>query len=759
MKKLYTIIAFKNKHSMNLSLFIALTILSITYSYGQVTFDPRTSPVDDNQSKEVYRLKGDFTMIGNANLKIVGYDDTDNDDREATNNNDMEYIDVDTDTNTINSSSATLTFSEENNADQACSKVIYAGLYWMGRAHTGSDDNDDNDNNHNTFTLSGGKELDKRIVKLKGPNQTEYTEFSAVSTNEINFPDNNTSRNIFVGYAEITNYVNDIVFNTNGGTSLGEYFVADIATSEGNEDDTGFSGGWGMVVVYENAEMNWRDVTVFDGYAFVQNGGTTNTIEASGFQSVDNGPVNLKLGIMASEGEYSWAGDFFEIERRDSGVFEPLSHSGTQSNSFFNSTILTEGARNPNYFNNSGVDIVMFDIDNGSTVSTDPDYNEIIDNSQTSTTFRYGTNIDSYAIFNVTFSVDAYVPEPEGILTTTSVNGNTNPPELEVIPGGSATYKIEIKNTGTESINNTTIILPIPISVDASSLTVNSNVYAPLTTTSIPEYRTGIDIVTGVDYGPNGSIVWDLGVLPQPPTSDPEQILADISFTLTATKDCDILKSISFSSDPTISLNGTISGTGATSGTDFTTDLIKGYIDSGDCIGTPIPTPNTVDVIYQDYINEAPTGTPPSPETIECGATIPPADITSVTNLADNSGITPTVLHVSDVSDNGDPEIITRTYSITDDCGNVTNVTQLITINNTTAPTAICQNITAQLDATGNVTITAAQIDNGSNDACGIASLAIDTTDFDCSNVGANTVTLTVTDTNGNTANCSATVT
>ncbi|MEP5502816.1 MAG: HYR domain-containing protein [Algibacter sp.] len=695
MKKLYTIIAFKNKYSMNLSLFIALTILSITYSYGQVTFNPRTSTVPSNGAKEVYRLKGDFTMIGNANLKIAGYDDNDSGDRGSTNDTDMEYIDIDTDPTTLNSSSATLTFSTENGAKESCSKVIYAGLYWMGRAHNGSDDNDDGDNNHNTFEVSKGgltKTLDKRIVYLKGPNQTTYQTISSVTTNEINFPDNNTNRNIFVGYAEITDYLNDVVLPDNNDTTLGEYFVSDIATSEGHEDVTGFSGGWGMVVVYENSEMNWRDVTVFDGYAYMDSNGDDNTISASGFQSVDNGPVNLKLGIMASEGERGWNGDFFEIEKRNSGDYQPLKHSNNETNNFFSSNILTNGARTPNYYNNSGVDILMFNIDNGSTDPNDPDYNEIIGNVQTSTTFRYGTNRDSYAIFNVTFSVDAYVPEPEGILTTTSVNGNTNPPELEVIPGGSATYKIEIKNTGTESINNTTIILPIPISVDASSLTVNSNVYAPLTTTSIPEYRTGIDIVTGVDYGPNGSIVWDLGVLPQPPTSDPEQILADISFTLTATKDCDILKSISFSSDPTISLNGTISGTGATSGTDFTTDLIKGYIDSGDCIGTPIPTPNTVDVIYQDYINESPTGTPPSPETIECGATIPPADITSVTNLADNSGITPTVLHVSDVSDNGDPEIITRTYSITDDCGNVTNVTQLFTINNTTPPEITCPN-------------------------------------------------------------------
>src|SRR5690606_19454448 len=70
-----------------------------------------------------------------------------------------------------------------------------------------------------------------------------------------------------------------------------------------------------------------------------------------------------------------------------------------------------------------------------------------------------------------------------------------------------------------------------------------------------------------------------------------------------------------------------------------------------------------------------------------------------------------------------------------------------------------CQSITVQLDATGNASITASQVDNGSNDACGIASMNVSHSSFDCSNVGANTVTLTVTDNNGNISTCDATVT
>jgi hypothetical protein len=66
--------------------------------------------------------------------------------------------------------------------------------------------------------------------------------------------------------------------------------------------------------------------------------------------------------------------------------------------------------------------------------------------------------------------------------------------------------------------------------------------------------------------------------------------------------------------------------------------------------------------------------------------------------------------------------------------------------------------ITAQLDAAGAGAISLQEIDDGSTDACGIADRTLDRTSFDCSDVGPNTVTLTVTDNNGNSSSCSATV-
>ncbi|MFT5382879.1 MAG: hypothetical protein ACI81W_000273 [Saprospiraceae bacterium] len=99
------------------------------------------------------------------------------------------------------------------------------------------------------------------------------------------------------------------------------------------------------------------------------------------------------------------------------------------------------------------------------------------------------------------------------------------------------------------------------------------------------------------------------------------------------------------------------------------------------------------------------------------------------------------------------------TYRSTDDCGNIGTSTFTATIEDDEAPVAVCQDITVSLDGSGNATIIAGDIDNGSTDNCISLSLSLDITTFDCTDLGANTVTLTVTDGNSNTNTCTATVT
>lgn len=76
------------------------------------------------------------------------------------------------------------------------------------------------------------------------------------------------------------------------------------------------------------------------------------------------------------------------------------------------------------------------------------------------------------------------------------------------------------------------------------------------------------------------------------------------------------------------------------------------------------------------------------------------------------------------------------------------------------APNANCKNITRSLGTGNTVSISASNINNNSNDDdTGIASFGISQNTFNCTNIGDNTVTLFVTDQNGNSSSCQAIVT
>ncbi len=99
------------------------------------------------------------------------------------------------------------------------------------------------------------------------------------------------------------------------------------------------------------------------------------------------------------------------------------------------------------------------------------------------------------------------------------------------------------------------------------------------------------------------------------------------------------------------------------------------------------------------------------------------------------------------------------TLSVTDQSGNVGTCQTTVTVVDAIAPNAVCQAYTAVLDATGNVTITAVNVDGGSSDNCTIASMLVAPDAFTCADLGDNDVVLTVTDQSGNVATCVAVVT
>ncbi len=77
----------------------------------------------------------------------------------------------------------------------------------------------------------------------------------------------------------------------------------------------------------------------------------------------------------------------------------------------------------------------------------------------------------------------------------------------------------------------------------------------------------------------------------------------------------------------------------------------------------------------------------------------------------------------------------------------------------TIAPNAVCQNITVALDENGEATVEATLVDGGSSDNSGFYTLSMNQNTFDCTDLGANSVVLTVTDPSGNTDTCTAVIT
>ncbi len=99
------------------------------------------------------------------------------------------------------------------------------------------------------------------------------------------------------------------------------------------------------------------------------------------------------------------------------------------------------------------------------------------------------------------------------------------------------------------------------------------------------------------------------------------------------------------------------------------------------------------------------------------------------------------------------------TFTAIDPSNNSDSCTAKITVQDSSAPALTCNDIQVSLDGTGLAVVSFGDVLGSISDNCGIATTDIDVTNFDCSNIGANTVNLTATDDNGNVSTCAATVT
>lgn len=96
--------------------------------------------------------------------------------------------------------------------------------------------------------------------------------------------------------------------------------------------------------------------------------------------------------------------------------------------------------------------------------------------------------------------------------------------------------------------------------------------------------------------------------------------------------------------------------------------------------------------------------------------------------------------------------------TVTDINNNTSTCSAVVQVSDDTDPVASCKNATVTL-SNGTASISASDVDGGSYDGCGILSLEIDNSTYDCDDIGTHDVTLTVTDNNNNVSTCTAVVT
>lgn len=609
--------------------------------------DPFTLRAPSDVPGGIFTLRGDFTMMANKSLTAASYSDN------GTNSNaDMSFVDIDSDGATFNSSTGQLAYPSRI-SNPACATIKFAGLYWTGRGdakvvptltsfsfrsgrtywyttnsnivnqvgasnfrmyyntnnqslnspfgwvymngtspYYGSSDPSNPDvltsytpsSNTNKYYVSAWNQsgtwsdAEKRQVMIKGPASTSYTTINSLAT-DSRVPGDESQYSCF---ADVTTYV-----QTNG---IGNYTVANVKTQEGDGGSIGFFGGWGMIIVYEYPDEPMRNIAIFDGYAFMNSSTGSAALPITGFKAVQSGPVNVKMGLMAGEGDVSISNDLFKIVRKanidnpdpNADIWDniPNPRTGSTTN-YFNSSVIMDGSRNPSQLNNYGFDAHMFTLNNTG--------NQYIDNNQTKTAFRYSSTQDQYIIFLIAMAVDAYTPEP---IVLVSDNAPVVGANHQVNPGDEITYSFDVKNSGTEGIDSLLIKIPVPynttyaggLSADFSALPSGTCYNSNSVSYSMDTIRVFLKHVPGPNDVGSGTC--------SVPAFSESTSWAHVTFKLRATDRCAFLQSECARDINTI---GYLSGKGSLTGTKFNVTSINGWT-SGSCTVAPIYGPNTVKI-------------------------------------------------------------------------------------------------------------------------------------------------------------------
>ncbi|WP_144466596.1 DUF7507 domain-containing protein [Bacillus nitratireducens] len=322
----------------------------------------------------------------------------------------------------LNSSSAILNLP-------AGSSVLYAELVWAGTYRTDTEDVTAFLNDNISFTTPAGT-------------------FSVT-------PDPATAQQGSVGnqfyYARSANVTNLV---SAGGA--GTYTTGAVPAARTSADPTiSRSAGWTLEVVYQNASLPLRNLSVYAGQEIIDASSPPVDATISGFATPATGAVTGRVLVTAQEGDSNIVGDqlrFGPNANATVALFGPRN----PANNFFQSQICNDSGNldTSGTFGdlNQPLGIALAVRRQGWDI-TNVDASSSLVNNQTSATVRFVTNGDGYAAAGFGVQIDATGPI---INPVKSVNRTV------AGVGDTLTYTITVPNTGTGSAENVVLQDSIP---------------------------------------------------------------------------------------------------------------------------------------------------------------------------------------------------------------------------------------------------------------------------------------------------------
>jgi large repetitive protein len=194
--------------------------------------------------------------------------------------------------------------------------------------------------------------------------------------------------------------------------------------------------GWNLLVVWQTPTAAYRNITIFDGFDFVQvEGGqqlVVGPLNFTGFDTPPNGKVDAHVTTWTTEGDRAITGDYLALGAVSDtcDAQKPLTDALHPANNFFNSTISRDGTddgdRTPDYSNQMGFDLATVDVPEGT-----------IPNAANGASVCLGTNGDTYFFGGIVF--DTLIQAPN--LQISKVADKST-----AAPGDTVTYTTEVTN-------------------------------------------------------------------------------------------------------------------------------------------------------------------------------------------------------------------------------------------------------------------------------------------------------------------------